>query len=460
VHDVLALRHVLEVDQAGVQPLVVRLLSGELGLDLLVLDDPVLVGVDEEHLAGLEPALAHDRGGVEVEYADLGGQDDEPVVGDPVARGAQAVAVEYGADLRAVGEDDTGRAVPRLHHRGVELVEGPPLGVHLAVVLPGLRDHHEYGVGQAAAAHVQQLEHLVERGGVGGTRRTDRVDALEVAGNQVGLQQRLAGPHPVAVAHHGVDLAVVRDEPERVRQRPARERVGGEPRVHHGQRRGDALVDQVGEDVVELVGGQHALVGQRAARQRREVDVGLALGALAEAERQPLQRHAAQPRAGAGHEELAERRHDRLGGLAEAVGYDGHLAPAEHAETLFGRDLLDPGLGLGDRLGAAGQERGAHGVEVVSRQVEVDHGAQERVGDLHQDPGAVTRVGLGPRCATVFEVAQRGQRLGNDVVAGHTGQGRHEGHTTRVVLVAAVVQPLWLGASPESRSCPRCGRRE
>ena len=52
-----------------------------------------------------------------------------------------------------------------------------------------------------------------------------------------------------------------------------------------------ALVDQVGEEVVELVGGQHALVGEGARRQRREVDVGLVLGALAQAERQPLQRH-------------------------------------------------------------------------------------------------------------------------------------------------------------------------
>ena len=123
VHDVLTVDDVVEVDEAGVQPLVVGVLAGQLGLDLLVLDDAVLVGVDQEHPARLEPALAHDRGGVEVEHADLGGEDDEAVVGDPVAAGTQAVAVEHGADLAAVGEHDAGRAVPRLHHRGVELVE-------------------------------------------------------------------------------------------------------------------------------------------------------------------------------------------------------------------------------------------------------------------------------------------------------------------------------------------------
>jgi hypothetical protein len=39
VHDVLALGQVLELDQAGVQPVLVGLLGGELGLDLVVLDD-------------------------------------------------------------------------------------------------------------------------------------------------------------------------------------------------------------------------------------------------------------------------------------------------------------------------------------------------------------------------------------------------------------------------------------
>src|SRR5947199_94016 len=80
--------------EAGVQPLVVRVLRGELALDLVVLDDPVLVDVDQEHPARLEPALADDRGRVEVEHADLGGEDDESVVGDPVAARAQPVAVE------------------------------------------------------------------------------------------------------------------------------------------------------------------------------------------------------------------------------------------------------------------------------------------------------------------------------------------------------------------------------
>ena len=61
-----------------------------------------------------------------------------------IARWAQAVAVERGADLAAVGEGNGGRAVPRLHQRGVVLVEGAALLVHQRIARPGLRDHHHH----------------------------------------------------------------------------------------------------------------------------------------------------------------------------------------------------------------------------------------------------------------------------------------------------------------------------
>ena len=267
-------RQVVEVDQAGVEPLLVRLLGGQRRLDLVVVDDPALGGVDEEHAAGLEAALLHDLGRVDVEHADLRRHHDEVVGRDPVTRRAQAVAVEDGADDGPVRECHRRGAVPRLHQRGVVLVEGPPLRRHGLVVLPRLGDHHEHGVGERAAAEVQQLEHLVEAGRVAAAGRADREDAVEVAGQQVAGEQGLAGPHPVLVALHGVDLAVVGDVPVGVGQRPRRERVGREARVDEGERGLDPLVVEVREEVGELEGREHALVDERAAREAREVDAG------------------------------------------------------------------------------------------------------------------------------------------------------------------------------------------
>ncbi|MGC0381998.1 hypothetical protein RKD33_002215 [Streptomyces sp. SAI-129] len=409
VHDVLALGQVGQLDLAGFHPLAVRLLGGELGLDLVVLDDPVLGGVHEEHAAGLQAALADHLGGVDVEDADLGAEDDQAVVGDPVAAGAQTVAVEDGADLGAVGEGDAGGAVPGLHHRGVELVEGAPVRLHGGVVLPRLRDHHQHGVRQRAPTEVEQLQDLVEGGGVRGVRRADREDPLQVRGGaeQVRGQLGLAGAHPVAVALDRVDLAVVRDEAVRVGERPAREGVGGEAGVHERDRGGEAAVGQVREERLQLAGGQHALVDDGARGQRREVDTGLALGALAQREGVAVQGDA--PRGAVAHEDLAEDRHGGAGGGAQHLRGDRDLAPAEDGEALLFGDRLDARDGV---LSAVDRQEGdADGVPPGFGQLESGHLAEERVGHLGEDARAVAGVGLGAGGAAVFQVAQHGERL-------------------------------------------------
>ena len=127
------------------------------------------------------------------------------------------------------------------------------------------------------------------------------------------------------------------------------------------------------------------------------------------------------------------------------VGVDRHVPPADDVEALLGRDLLDPATGLGDLLLVAGQERGPDGVAPALGQLEArlaDDLAQEGVGDLHQDAGAVARVDLGTGRTPVVQVAQCGEGLGHDVVAGLSRHRRDEGNATGVVLVARVVETL------------------
>ena len=162
---------------------------------------------------------------------------DEVVVGDPVAARAQAVAVEHGADHRAVGERDAGRAVPRLHQRRVEAVERP------------LRRRPS-----RRGSPTPRGSSSAPRGGSGGRRgaaaRAPRRSGpcRDAPGVQIGnarsrpgssgaVEHRLAGAHPVLVALHRVDLAVVGDEAVRVGERPRRERVRREAAVHEQQRR-------------------------------------------------------------------------------------------------------------------------------------------------------------------------------------------------------------------------------
>ena len=54
----LAAGKIVDVEKPGVQPVLIGVVGGELVLDLLVVDDAPLRGVDEEHAAGLQAALA------------------------------------------------------------------------------------------------------------------------------------------------------------------------------------------------------------------------------------------------------------------------------------------------------------------------------------------------------------------------------------------------------------------
>ena len=245
---------VAQVDEVLVEPLAVRLGAADLTLDLLVLDDAALGGVDEEHPAGLEAALADDLVGRDVEDAGLGGHNDEAVLGDVEAGGAEAVAVEDGADLAAVGEGDRGGAVPRLHQAGVILVEGAALVVHRLVVRPRLGDHHHHRVREGAAGEDEQLERVVEHRRVGPVGVDDGKDLPDVLAEELAGEERLAGVHPVHIAAQRVDLAIVGEVPVRVRPLPAGERVGGEAGVDEREGRLHPRVLQLREILVDLVG--------------------------------------------------------------------------------------------------------------------------------------------------------------------------------------------------------------
>ena len=238
---------------------------GQRRLELLVGKEAALVEIDEQHLARLQAPLRHDVLLGNGQDAHLGSHDDAVVAGDEIARRAQAVAVEGGADLAAVGEGDRRRAVPWLHQRGVVLVERAALLVHERVARPGLRNHHHHRMGERVAALHQEFERIVEAGGIGLALVGDRPELVDIVAEQVGGDRRLARRHPVDVAAQRVDLAVVRDHTVGVGERPSRESIGGEPLVHERERALEIPVTEIGIIGAELVGQEHALVDDGAA---------------------------------------------------------------------------------------------------------------------------------------------------------------------------------------------------
>ena len=144
--DLLGQRQVAHLDLGALQPLLVGVARGEIGLEVVIGDDAALLQVDQQHLARLQAPLPGDVLLGHRQHAGFRRHDDAIVLGDEIARRPQAVAVERGADLAAVGEGHGGRAVPRLHQAGVILVEGAALAIHQRVAGPRLGDQHHGGM--------------------------------------------------------------------------------------------------------------------------------------------------------------------------------------------------------------------------------------------------------------------------------------------------------------------------
>ena len=262
---------VFQKNAVVVQPLVIGMFVGQPALYLVVEQNLPLLGIDHDDLARLQTPFRLDIGGRNVQHARLGGDDHQPVARDEITGRAQAVAVEHAARITAVGEDDGRRTVPGSHEDGVVFVKALQLLRERVLLVEALRNEHRQRMRQRHAAAQEKFERIVERRAVAHPRLDDRPEAaLRIAG-ELGVEHRLARPHPEPVAADGVDLAVVPDQPEGLREAPRREGIGRKTRMHQsdGARKVGAL--QIGEVVAQLAGGEHPLVDDRPGRETDDV---------------------------------------------------------------------------------------------------------------------------------------------------------------------------------------------
>ena len=309
-------------------------------------------------------------------------------------------------------------------------------------------DHHHHRLRQRPAGERQQLKHPVERGRVRAAVWDQRQAALEIRAEELGVKRGLAGAHPVDVAGHGVDLAVVGEQPQRLRELPAGEGVGGEPRVHDRHRALQLGVAQIGVKARELRRAQHPLVDERARGEAgdREAGPGAELGDAPRDEQAALELVLVDDLGAGAHQELAELGGDVARGLAAGGEVDRNLAPPQWLLAGCDDRLLEHQL-LGFPEGrVAGKEAVGHGHaarigQLVAGDPELGHPrAQEPVGKLDQHPCPVAGRRVGPGGAAMLEVVERRQREIDDVVARLAIQARHAGDAAGVVLVRRVVK--------------------
>ena len=342
-------------------------------------------------------------------------------------------------------------------------IEGAAALVHQGVLLPRLGHQHHHGVGDGVTGGGQEFQRVVKGGGVGLAFKADGVEFFQVIAQHGRLHHAFSGAHPVEVAAHGVDLAVVRHIAVGVGEGPLGEGVGGKALVHQGQGRDALGVLQIQIVIAHLRGQQQAFVHHGAAAhaghvvffavlQTQVLDRGA--GGFADDVELALQRVGHRNVGTPANENLPndglffahERRHRHL-------AVDRHIAPANDYLT-FGFDRALQLLLAGQAGGMLfGQKDHAHAVFAGGGQLDAraTGGAYPMLGhvfpvkivrQLDQNPRAVTTQLVRAHRAPVVQVLQNFQTVLDDGVRFGTLHMRHKTHPASVFLAGALVHTV------------------
>ena len=294
--------------------------------------------------------------------------------------------------------------------------------------VPGFRNHHHHRVREAASAHDEHLERVVEDSRIASGFVQHRQQVLDVVAVDLRLELPLARFHPVDVAAQGVDFAVMGDVTEGMGQRPAWKRVGAETLVHHREGGFYLRIHQVRKICVDLIRRQHALVNKGVARHARQVEivaVGDARGgdrilrAAADQVEPALEIFTVCKRRPHADQDLAEHGLDGLCGIADFGVVCRHIAPTEDflpppCDGVF-QELLTAVAGLC----IARQEHHPDTILTDFRQRYSELfclRTQESIRNLHGDAGAIARIHLTALGTPMLKIHQHLDRFSDNCV--------------------------------------------
>ncbi len=416
--------------------------------DLALIVEAAFAEIDRDHLAGAKAALAADAVLRQLHHAGLGARHQQPVIGDRIAHRAQAIAVGECDHPVAGKAADRGRSVPRLHHRVAIGEQVLVLLRHGGAAVPHVGHQQALHHRQRPLLRGHDLEHVVERGGIGTARLDHRLQLRDALAIDRRIHPRLVRLHPVDVAFQRVDLAIVGDHAERLRQVPGREGVGRIALVIDREVGDEALVQQVGIERGQLLGEEHALVDDRAAGERADVELADAFfgrGALdpapddIEVGLEHLLAHALR----VGDHDLLDLGARGVRLLADDADIHRHLAPAIDGVAVVQDLALDD-----DAAGLLLAEVGARQEDLADAELagaellaDLAHIVlEEGVRDLHVDAGAVAGLAVGIDRAAVPHRFQRLDPHEHDLAPRLAIDRRDHADATGIVLVGRVVE--------------------
>src|SRR5207302_6164207 len=156
-----------------------------------------------------------------------------------------------------------GWTVPRLDDRRVVPVEVLDVLREASVAFPRRRHEHTERMQHVATAAFQQVQRFVEACRIRAFGPDD--------GPQLSWQARLSRVHPGAIAEQGIDLTVVGQQAEWLRELPGGKRIGGITLVKYRQGAFVVRTAQVEVERWQLVRGEESFVDERATRQTGDV---------------------------------------------------------------------------------------------------------------------------------------------------------------------------------------------
>ncbi len=421
----------LDGDAVLFNPAAVGTPAGIARLDFRIVHDAVVRQVEIHHRTRTQTAVFHDFVRRNVHDTRFGRQNEEIGARQGPARRTQSVAVQRRAGRDAVREGDRGGSVPRFHEGGVVFVEAADILAHVVLGAPGLGHEHEHGVRRIASGRHEQLEHVVQGRRIALFFADERQNLLHVLAENRGEERFFARFEGVQVAFEGVDLAIVGEHAEGVRQFPGREGVRRVALVHEGDGGGEVRVGEVRIELLHLGGEEKTLIDDRPGRKRADIAVfeGFFDGAADDVEQAFI---------GAGDEELADARQHATGDRPDRLGLDGHLAPAQNLRPVR-RDRLFEDFLFADRAEH-------HGDAVLALLGQIRHDfAEKAVRNLDEQARAVAGTRVVSRRAAVHKALEDGQTRRHDLAVRYVVQIRDKPHAAGVVLeVGAVEAPLML----------------
>ena len=134
--------------------------------DFIAAPDLAFGGVNDDHFAGAETHAGVDALVIKIGKPGFGAGHQQTVGGDGVTQRAQAVAVEFRADVATVAENESGGSVPGFLLARLCLQEELEAGAEVGIGVPGRRDEAEHGGGDAVIAAQVDFKSIVETGGI------------------------------------------------------------------------------------------------------------------------------------------------------------------------------------------------------------------------------------------------------------------------------------------------------